>query len=102
LGESVLFPLLGTGYGHGDVEHTVRVFLGSVSSYLVERPTAIREVYLLAYTDVEFEVFKNVFAESDRVLLPEKAAQIATRRNAKTKAKFAEGRGAVESTERNA
>jgi O-acetyl-ADP-ribose deacetylase (regulator of RNase III) len=86
LGESVLFPLLGTGNGHGDVEQTTRAFLGSVSSYLVDRPTtAIHEVYLLAYTDIEFEACKKVFADSDRVSPSKQSTRIATRRHPRTK-----------------
>ncbi|MFI5888502.1 macro domain-containing protein [Actinoplanes sp. NPDC051513] len=82
LGESVLFPLLGTGHAHGDVERAVEVFLGSVSSYLVDRPnTAIRDVYLLAYTDVEFEVCKRVFAKSGLVSPSKKSTRIIARRS---------------------
>lgn len=71
LGRSVLLPLLGTGYGRGELEQTARVLLGAVISYFVQHArTAIREVYLLAHTDDELAACEKVFAESDRLILP--------------------------------
>jgi O-acetyl-ADP-ribose deacetylase (regulator of RNase III) len=68
LGETVLLPLLGTGYGRGDVEDTARALVATVDAYLVEHPqTAIKDVYLLAHTDDELAVCQKVFAESDRL-----------------------------------
>lgn len=59
-------PLVGTGYGRGDVEITVRAPVGAIVAYLVEHPgTAITEVYLLAYTDEELTACRKVFAGGD-------------------------------------
>ncbi|MEJ3749552.1 macro domain-containing protein [Actinomycetes bacterium KLBMP 9797] len=72
LGRTVLLPLLGTGYGRGDVEETTRVLVGAIIAYLTEHPrTAIEDVYLLAHTDNELAVCQKVFADSDRLSISE-------------------------------
>ncbi|MEU4743123.1 macro domain-containing protein [Actinosynnema sp. NPDC023658] len=51
---SVLFPLLGAGQGGGDPGETAVALVSAVVDYLTAKPaSAVREVYVLAYTDVE-------------------------------------------------
>lgn len=52
--DSVLFPLLGAGQGGGDPAETAKVLVGATADYFAATPiSAIRVVYLLAYTDIE-------------------------------------------------
>jgi O-acetyl-ADP-ribose deacetylase (regulator of RNase III) len=67
---SVLFPLLGAGTGSGAVEATAEALLAAAISHFDSRPfTALREVYFLAYTDVEFEVLMDCFRGTSRLAL---------------------------------
>jgi O-acetyl-ADP-ribose deacetylase (regulator of RNase III) len=51
---SILFPLLGTGFGGGDLVDTVRILLGAATDHLATAPGgATGHVYFLAYTDAE-------------------------------------------------
>jgi O-acetyl-ADP-ribose deacetylase (regulator of RNase III) len=66
--DSILFPLLGTGHGGGDVETTVRTLVHAVIDYLTANPASpIRVVYFLAYTDDELAVCRRVFRETRRL-----------------------------------
>lgn len=65
---SILFPLLGTGVGGGDLEPTFTVLLGAAMDYLAARPdTGIKTVYFLAYTDIELDVCRRVLDHSSRL-----------------------------------
>jgi O-acetyl-ADP-ribose deacetylase (regulator of RNase III) len=65
---SVVFPLLGTGEGGAGIEPTVKAMVGGIVECLnAEPPGHIDTVYLLAYTDAELAVCRQVLAESDRV-----------------------------------
>jgi O-acetyl-ADP-ribose deacetylase (regulator of RNase III) len=67
---TILFPLLGTGVGGGDLQATVTALLGATLDYLAGRTAGERTVYFLAYTDVELAVCRAVFDASPRLRGP--------------------------------
>jgi O-acetyl-ADP-ribose deacetylase (regulator of RNase III) len=68
---TILFPLLGTGVGGGDLEATVTALLGAALGYFASHDSAERMVYFLAHNDVELEVCRAVFDASPRLVGPE-------------------------------
>jgi hypothetical protein len=65
---TVLFPLLGTGQGHGDLGRTVEALLGAVLGYFRNSPdSGISVVYMLAYTDVELAACRRAFSAHPRL-----------------------------------
>jgi O-acetyl-ADP-ribose deacetylase (regulator of RNase III) len=69
---TILFPLLGTGVGGGGLAPTVTALLGATLDELAagERGRAVETVYFLAYTDVEFDVCREIFETSSRLVGP--------------------------------
>jgi O-acetyl-ADP-ribose deacetylase (regulator of RNase III) len=58
---SVLFPLLGTGQGHGDIRRTATVMLDTAADYLAKTPeTRISMVWFLAHTYEELAALRDV------------------------------------------
>jgi O-acetyl-ADP-ribose deacetylase (regulator of RNase III) len=58
---AILFPLLGTGVGGGQLAATVTAMVGATIDYFVAQPTTlIQTVYLLAYTETEFETCRTI------------------------------------------
>ena len=67
---TVLFPLLGTGQGAGELGPTVRALTGAVIDYFIVTPgTNVSTVFFLAYTDAELAACEAAFA-ADRRLRP--------------------------------
>ena len=65
---TVLFPLLGTGQGGGDLPSTVSALAGAAIDHFTWTPaTEIRTVFFLAYTDVELEACEAALAASGRL-----------------------------------
>lgn len=65
---TILFPLLGTGQGGGELRPTVAAMIGAVIDYFAATPgTAITTVFFLAYTDVELAVCEEVFGANQRL-----------------------------------
>lgn len=53
---TILFPLLGTGQGGGEVRRTAQTLVDATLNYFAAVPaTGIAAVFLLAYTDVQLE-----------------------------------------------
>lgn len=67
---TILFPLLGTGAGGGDLRSTVTALLGATLDHLASLDLTDRMVYFLAYTDVELEVCRAVFDASPKLREP--------------------------------
>jgi O-acetyl-ADP-ribose deacetylase (regulator of RNase III) len=69
---TILFPLLGTGVGGGELASTVSALLGATLDELTagERAGAVETVYFLAYTDVELKVCRSIFETSPRLVGP--------------------------------
>jgi O-acetyl-ADP-ribose deacetylase (regulator of RNase III) len=66
--KTVLFPLLGTGQGGGEIAPTVRALTGAVIDYFVVTPdTSVTAVFFLAYTDVELASCEAAFAANRRL-----------------------------------
>jgi O-acetyl-ADP-ribose deacetylase (regulator of RNase III) len=65
---TILFPLLGTGDGGGELEPTISSMLGAAVDYFTTTPaSAVSTMYLLAYTDVELAACEAIFAASRRL-----------------------------------
>jgi O-acetyl-ADP-ribose deacetylase (regulator of RNase III) len=67
--KSIVFPLLGTGTGKGDLYQTAARLLGAAISHLeseAECPTEV--VYFLTWTDVELETCRKILETSGRVV----------------------------------
>jgi O-acetyl-ADP-ribose deacetylase (regulator of RNase III) len=79
--ETVLFPLLGTGQGAGELVPTVRTLTGAVIDYFIATPdTHVTTVFFLAYTDGELAAFEHDFA-ADQRLRPVEADKVAVLRD---------------------
>jgi O-acetyl-ADP-ribose deacetylase (regulator of RNase III) len=64
---SILFPLLGTGHGGGNIAGTARSLFGAACDYLTGVPeTQIATVYFLAHTYAELEAYKDVLDRNSR------------------------------------
>lgn len=67
--ETILFPLLGTGQGGGELQPTVRSMMGAVVDYFTATPgTQIATVLFLAYTDAELAACEDVFTVNRRLM----------------------------------
>jgi O-acetyl-ADP-ribose deacetylase (regulator of RNase III) len=67
--KSILFPILGTGEGRGDVRTTILTLLEAAIEYLDTMPeTAMREIYFLAYFNVELDEFMDFVHHSPRLI----------------------------------
>jgi O-acetyl-ADP-ribose deacetylase (regulator of RNase III) len=66
--ETILFPLLGTGQGGGEIRPTVSSLIGAAVDYFTTNPgTHITSVFFLAYTDVELAACEQVLAAIRRL-----------------------------------
>ncbi|MDI1465404.1 NB-ARC domain-containing protein [Catellatospora sp. KI3] len=64
---SVLFPMLGTGQGGGDVDRTAAVLVGAATDYLTEAAaTRVSAVWFLAHTYDELAAFRDVIGGDPR------------------------------------
>jgi len=58
---SILFPLIGTGTARAGQENTIPHLLNAAISYFKSNPSSsLREIYFLAWTDVDLEVCQSV------------------------------------------
>jgi O-acetyl-ADP-ribose deacetylase (regulator of RNase III) len=65
---SIIFPLLGTGEGGGDVDLTLRNMLDSVIGHLDRnRQTALTDIFFLAYYNVEYDCFIDYVYDNPRL-----------------------------------
>jgi O-acetyl-ADP-ribose deacetylase (regulator of RNase III) len=65
---SVVFPLMGVGQGRADLEKTVLALSTAAVDHLLDhRGSRVRNVYFLAYTDVELSACEAAFEDSDRL-----------------------------------
>lgn len=63
---SILFPVMGTGSGGGELRQTFRRLLGSAISYFETRPdSVISTAYFLAFTDQQRDACQAVLAQAD-------------------------------------
>ena len=70
---SVLFPLLGVGQGRGTILPTATTMATVILSHLTSMPaTTLEAVYLLAYTDAELMICREVL-DSMPELTPDRA-----------------------------
>jgi transcriptional regulator with XRE-family HTH domain len=66
--ETILFPLLGTGSGGGELMQTISALTGSVLDYFTMTPrTRITTVYFLAYLDIELTACEALFGANKRL-----------------------------------
>jgi len=64
---TILFPLLGTGQGGGDLAETIQALSGAAADYLAGVPeTRITTVFLLTTTYTELAVCQETFRENPR------------------------------------
>lgn len=62
---TILFPLLGTGTGHGDVASTVGTLINAAVSYLEANPsTQLRGVYFLGYNNREARLLEQAMVNA--------------------------------------
>lgn len=67
---SILFPLMGTGTARAGKEKTVPVLIDAAVSYLKASPNSkLKEVYFLAWTDIDLEVCQSVIQLRDDLAL---------------------------------
>jgi O-acetyl-ADP-ribose deacetylase (regulator of RNase III) len=65
---SIIFPLMGTGQGRGEVERTIRALGLAATDYFHDHAdTELERVFFLTYTDAELEVCKAVLDKSERL-----------------------------------
>jgi transcriptional regulator with XRE-family HTH domain len=65
---TILFPLLGTGQGGGELRPTIGTMTGSVIDYFTMTPrTRIATVYFLAYLNVELSACEELFDANKRL-----------------------------------
>jgi len=74
---TVVIPLLGTGNGKGELPSTVEAMVSAAINYFAgHRGSAVRTVYLLAYTDVQEIVLRTMLEqETDLGPLPQGTAR---------------------------
>jgi transcriptional regulator with XRE-family HTH domain len=66
--ETILFPLLGTGQGGGELRPTIGALVGSAIDYFTMTPrTRVTTVYFLAYLDVELSECEVLFRANRRL-----------------------------------
>jgi transcriptional regulator with XRE-family HTH domain len=66
--DTILFPLLGTGQGGGELRPTIGALVGSAIDYFTMTPrTRIAAVYFLAYLDVELSECEALFGVNKRL-----------------------------------
>jgi O-acetyl-ADP-ribose deacetylase (regulator of RNase III)/transcriptional regulator with XRE-family HTH domain len=66
---SILIPLLGTGVGGGHTRSTAAVLLGAVLDHFATgKGAGVAAVYLLAHTDVELEICRDLCDRSTRLV----------------------------------
>lgn len=71
-GDTVLFPMLGTGQGRGNVAETAVVLVGATADYLIGTPeTVMTTVWFLAHTSDELAAFQSVLNDSARFMKAE-------------------------------
>jgi transcriptional regulator with XRE-family HTH domain len=64
---TVLFPMLGTGQGGGDIAHTAAVLVGAAADYLAATPvTRVSTVWFLAHRYDELAALQEVLAGNPR------------------------------------
>jgi O-acetyl-ADP-ribose deacetylase (regulator of RNase III) len=65
---SVLFPLMGAGRAQGDLGETARKLIQAAISYQENsKSSTVREIYFLAWTNVELEVCQRILQGDDRI-----------------------------------
>jgi O-acetyl-ADP-ribose deacetylase (regulator of RNase III) len=69
--ESILFPLMGTGTGQGNLEETVERLLKAAMTYLVQHndTTSIRIVYFVAFNELDLAICQKVLTNTSKVTL---------------------------------
>ena len=68
---SIIFPLMGTGTGGGELEAVVEELVKSAINYLENKPGgAIEEVAFLTYTNQDLAICQMVLMDSDRIEKP--------------------------------
>jgi O-acetyl-ADP-ribose deacetylase (regulator of RNase III) len=66
--ETILFPLLGTGQGGGELRPTIGALVGSVIDYFTMTPrTRITTAYFLAYSDIELSECEALLRTNKRL-----------------------------------
>src|SRR5262249_18461744 len=68
--KSILFPLMGTGTGRGNLEKTARELIEAALSYLEANPQCrIQQVYFLARNEKDLEVCQHILQENPDVVI---------------------------------
>jgi O-acetyl-ADP-ribose deacetylase (regulator of RNase III) len=72
--KSILFPLMGTGTGRGDLEQKARELIEAAISYLETNPRCrIQQVYFLAWSEKDLEVCQHILQENNEVVIDSKS-----------------------------
>lgn len=59
--KSILFPLIGTGKGKGELQTNASLLLDAAISYLSSNPkTIVETIYFLTYTEEELDLCRNI------------------------------------------
>jgi O-acetyl-ADP-ribose deacetylase (regulator of RNase III) len=70
--KSMLFPLMGTGTGRGELEGRARELIDTAINHLLRDPPGrIDEVYFLAWTDKDLEVCRRILREAPEITVPD-------------------------------
>ena len=68
--KTMLFPLMGTGTGGGEMEGKARELIGAAISHLVNNPACrINGVYFLALTEIHLQVCQRILQEAPEVII---------------------------------
>lgn len=73
--KSILFPLMGTGTGQGNLEETVERLFKAAITYLLQhdvasdtrKATTLEEVYFVAFNERDLAITQKVLANTDKV-----------------------------------
>ncbi|MBE7383283.1 MAG: macro domain-containing protein [Leptolyngbya sp. SIO1E4] len=67
---SILFPLMGTGRGKGELQANASLLLDAAMSYLTAKTQAsIETIYFLTYTQEELETCRNILSNTHKLEL---------------------------------
>jgi O-acetyl-ADP-ribose deacetylase (regulator of RNase III) len=68
--KSILFPLIGTGTGRGELEPKARILIENAISHLVSHPESkLQQVYFLAWSKKDLEVCQHILQSAPEVVI---------------------------------
>jgi O-acetyl-ADP-ribose deacetylase (regulator of RNase III) len=87
--KSILFPLMGTGTGRGELEPKARELILAAISYLKTHPESrIQQAYFLAWSEKDLEVCRRILdGNNDVVLVKSPRGGTASKKSARNSAR---------------